>query len=106
MPADAIIRPTLVSLAGGMLMLSDKAAVYRDDTNLEGAKAGVARPFHRAGPTHDFDPSKSDNVVKLDCAAVKAGTLAAPSMPRSKARFALVVVGNRSAFRALDGPGG
>ena len=40
--ADSIIRPTLVSMAGGMLMLSDKAEVYQDSKAVEGARR--ARP--------------------------------------------------------------
>jgi hypothetical protein len=35
---DSIIRPTLVSMAGGMLMLSDKAKVYQDSKAVEGAR--------------------------------------------------------------------
>ena len=37
-PCDTVVRPCIVSMAGGLLMLSDKAEVYRDDRNLEGAK--------------------------------------------------------------------
>ena len=33
-----IVRPAICSLAGGVLMVSDKAEVYQDDANLEGMK--------------------------------------------------------------------
>ncbi|MFO1522893.1 MAG: hypothetical protein U1G05_12810 [Kiritimatiellia bacterium] len=37
-PADTVIRPALASIAGGLLMLSDRPAVYRDDANLRGLR--------------------------------------------------------------------
>ncbi len=77
-PADAVIRPSLVSLAGGMLMLSDKAEVYRDDANLEGLKRASPILFSVPGQLYDFDPVKSDSVVALDRTDVKAGTRPSP----------------------------
>ena len=37
-PARSIIRPAICTMAGGVLMLSDKLEVYRDDRNIEGMK--------------------------------------------------------------------
>ena len=73
-PADAIIRPTLVSMAGAMLMLSDKAEVYRDDANLEGAKRASPILFTVPGQLYDFDPSRSNNFITLDRTKVSGGT--------------------------------
>ena len=73
-PADAIIRPTLVSMAGAMLMLSDKAEIYRDDANLEGAKRASPILFTVPGQLYDFDPSRSDNFITLDRSKIDGGT--------------------------------
>jgi len=40
-PARSIIRPVLCTLAGGVLMVSDKVEVYQDDRNIEGMKRGA-----------------------------------------------------------------
>jgi len=37
-PARSIIRPAICTMAGGVLMLSDKLEVYQDDRNIEGMK--------------------------------------------------------------------
>ena len=37
-PARTVIRPAICAMAGGVLMLSDKAEVYQDDRNIEGMK--------------------------------------------------------------------
>ena len=37
-PARTVIRPALCTMAGGVLMLSDKVEVYQDDRNIEGMK--------------------------------------------------------------------
>ena len=37
-PARTVIRPAICSMAGGVLMVSDKMEVYRDDRNIEGMK--------------------------------------------------------------------
>jgi hypothetical protein len=37
-PARTVIRPAICAMAGGVLMLSDPAEVYRDDRNIEGMK--------------------------------------------------------------------
>jgi hypothetical protein len=71
--ADTVLRPTLASLSGSMLMLSDRAEVYRDDANLEGLKRAAPVLFTVPGQLYDFDPRKSKNVIKLDRADVKQG---------------------------------
>lgn len=76
--ADAIIRPTLASLAGAMLMLSDKAEVYQDDANLEGVKRAAPVLFTVPGQLYDFDPSKSDNLITLDRSKIRAGSRPTP----------------------------
>jgi len=70
---DTVLRPTLASLSGSMLMLSDRAEVYRDDANLEGIKRAAPVLFTVPGQLYDFDPSKSDNVIKLNRAEVRSG---------------------------------
>jgi len=37
-PVRTVIRPAICAMAGSVLMVSDKAEVYRDDANLEGMK--------------------------------------------------------------------
>ena len=37
-PARSVIRPAVCSMAGGVLMVSDKMEVYKDDRNIEGMK--------------------------------------------------------------------
>ena len=37
-PARTVIRPAVCAMAGGVLMLSDKLEVYRDDRHIEGMK--------------------------------------------------------------------
>ena len=73
-PADAILRPTLVSMAGAMLMLSDKAEVYRDDANIEGAKRASPILFTVPGQLYDFDPSRSNNIIAIDRSKISGGT--------------------------------
>jgi hypothetical protein len=60
---EAIIRPTLVSMAGAQLLLSDKAEFYEDEANLEGAKRASPVPFTLPGQLYDFDPSKTNNLI-------------------------------------------
>ncbi len=59
-PLDTIIRPAVISLAGGVLMLSDKAEVYRDDNNLEGAKRSSPVLFTVPGQLQDHTPRGPD----------------------------------------------
>jgi hypothetical protein len=37
-PARSVLRPAICAMAGGVLMVSDKMEVYRDDRNIEGMK--------------------------------------------------------------------
>jgi hypothetical protein len=37
-PARTVVRPAICTMAGGVLMLSDKLEVYQDDRNIEGIK--------------------------------------------------------------------
>jgi hypothetical protein len=51
--ADTIDRPCVVAMAGGMLLVSDKAAAYRDDANLEGMKRSSPVLFTVPGQLYD-----------------------------------------------------
>jgi len=60
---DSIIRPVIVSMAGAVLMLTDKAEVYRDDKYLEGAKRSSPVLFTVPGQLYDYESIKTDNVA-------------------------------------------
>jgi len=49
-PARTVIRPAICAMAGGVLMVSDKMEVYRDDRNIEGMK--------RSAPVLDTVPGQ------------------------------------------------
>jgi alpha-galactosidase len=49
-----IVRPVICSLAGGVLMVSDKVEVYKDDSNLEGMKRSA--PVLPTVPGQLYDP--------------------------------------------------
>ncbi len=70
---DAILRPTLVSMAGAMLMLSDKAEVYADARNLEGAKRALPVLFSVPGQLYDFDPRKTDKLAAMQRTEILSG---------------------------------
>lgn len=53
-PADAIEQPTLVSLAGGVLLVSDKVEAYRDDAAIEGMKRAAPVLFTVPGQLYDY----------------------------------------------------
>lgn len=53
-PSRSIIRPALCSLAGGVLMVSDKVEVYQDDRNLEGMKRSAPVLFTVPGQLYDY----------------------------------------------------
>jgi len=57
-PARSVIRPALCSVAGGMLMLSDKLEVYQDDLNIEGMKRSAPVLFTWPGQLYDFSGRK------------------------------------------------
>jgi hypothetical protein len=50
---DTITRPCVVAMAGSMLLVSDKAEVYRDDANLEGMKRSAPVLFTVPGQLYD-----------------------------------------------------
>jgi hypothetical protein len=56
------IRPVLVSMAGGQLLLSDKPDVYENDANLEGVKRSSPILFTVPGQLYDYDPVKTDHL--------------------------------------------
>ena len=56
---DTIVRPVLASMAGAMLLVSDKPSVYEKDENLEGMKRSFAQCFSRfPGQLYDYDPAQ------------------------------------------------
>jgi len=61
---EDIIRPTLVSMAGAQLLLSDKAEFYSHTDRLEGARRAAPIPFTLPGQLYDVDPTKTDNLIK------------------------------------------
>lgn len=58
-PARSVIRPALCSIAGGMLMVSDKVEVYQDDRNIEGMKRSAPVLFTWPGQLYDFSGRKA-----------------------------------------------
>jgi len=52
--ADTIVQPSIVSMAGGVLMVSDKVEAYKDDSNLEGMKRSAPVLFTVPGQLYDY----------------------------------------------------
>ena len=52
-PARTIIRPAICAMAGGVLMVSDKVEVYKDDRNIEGMKRSAPVLFTVPGQLYD-----------------------------------------------------
>ena len=77
-PADTIIRPALASIAGCMLILSDKPAVYRDDANLAGLRRAAPVVFSVPGQLYDFEPSKTRNLISMKRTDITSGTNPTP----------------------------
>jgi hypothetical protein len=77
-PADTIIRPALASIAGCLLLLSDKPAVYRDDANLTGLRRAAPVVFSVPGQLYDFDESKTRKLATLRRTAITSGAGPAP----------------------------
>jgi len=50
----SIVRPAICSIAGSVLMVSDKVDVYKDDLNLEGMKRSA--PVLATVPAQSYDP--------------------------------------------------
>jgi len=63
---DTIIRPALASIAGCLLMLSDKPEVYADDRNLVGIRRSSPVLFSVPGQLYDFDAAKTDVLKNLE----------------------------------------
>jgi hypothetical protein len=62
---DTIIRPALASMAGAMILVSDKPDVYANDRNLEGMKRSSPVLFSVPGQLYDYDPRKSDTLKTM-----------------------------------------
>jgi hypothetical protein len=77
-PADTIIRPALASIAGCLLMLSDKAEVYHNEANLEGLRRAAPVVFSVPGQLYDFDESKSHKVVTMQRGTILTGAVPTP----------------------------
>ena len=75
---DTIIRPALASIAGCMLMLSDKAEVYQDEGNLHGIRRSSPVLFSVPGQLYDFDPGKTDLLKSTERTAIKSGSGKSP----------------------------
>jgi len=50
---DTIVRPAVVAMAGGMLLVSDKAEVYQEDAHLEGMKRSAPVLFTVPGQLYN-----------------------------------------------------
>ena len=75
---DTIIRPALASIAGCMLMLSDKPEVYQDEKNLIGIRRSSPVLFSVPGQLYDFDASKTDLLKTTERSAITSGSGKSP----------------------------
>lgn len=75
---DTVIRPALASIAGDLLMLSDKPDVYRDDRNIEGARRASPVLFSVPGQLYDFNPAKSRTLAAQARESIQSGGNPAP----------------------------
>ncbi len=75
---DTIIRPALASIAGCLLMLSDKPDVYADDRNLLGIKRSSPVLFSVPGQLYDFDAGKTDMLASMKRTTVTSGAGMSP----------------------------
>lgn len=75
---DTIIRPALASIAGCMLMLSDKPEVYQDEKNLTGIRRSSPVLFSVPGQLYDFDSSKTDILKTTERTAITSGSGKSP----------------------------
>jgi len=75
---DTIIRPALASIAGCLLMLSDKPDVYADDRNLVGIRKSSPVLFSVPGQLYDFDASKTDILETTERTAITSGAGMSP----------------------------
>ena len=75
---ESIIRPALASIAGAMLMLSDKPEVYQDNRNLYGLRRSAPVLFSVPGQLYDFDPGKTDQIIASQRTDITSGKHASP----------------------------
>jgi hypothetical protein len=75
---DTIIRPALASIAGCMLMLSDRPEVYEDDRNLTGLRKSAPVLFSVPGQLYDFDSVKTDSLASMRRTDIVSGTKPTP----------------------------
>ena len=75
---EAILRPTLASVAGAMLLLSDRSEIYRDEVNLRGAKRTAPILPTVPGQLYDFDPTTSDKIKTVDAETITSGADESP----------------------------
>jgi len=75
---DTVIRPALASIAGCLLMLSDKPEVYQDDRNLEGAKRASPVLFSVPGQLYDFDEAKTARLRAMERTDIRSGANPTP----------------------------
>lgn len=75
---ESIIRPALASIAGAMLILSDKPDVYTNDENLYGLRRSSPVLFSVPGQLYDFDPVKSDWLKTHQLTEIKSGADPSP----------------------------
>jgi len=75
---DTVIRPALASIAGCLLMLSDKPEVYQDDRNLEGAKRASPVLFSVPGQLYDFDEAKTAKLRAMERTEIRSGANPTP----------------------------
>ena len=75
---ESIIRPALASIAGAMLMLSDKPEVYENDENLYGLRRSSPVLFSVPGQLYDFDPAKTDWLKSHERTEITTGKRPSP----------------------------
>jgi len=75
---ESIIRPALASIAGAMLMLSDKPEVYENDSKLFGLRCSAPVLFSVPGQLYDFDPGKTDWLKANKRTDINSGKRPAP----------------------------
>ena len=75
---ESIIRPALASIAGAMLMLSDKPEIYENDELLYGLRRAAPVLFSVPGQLYDYDPAKTDWIKNHKRTEIKSGKSPTP----------------------------
>lgn len=70
---ELIIRPALASIAGSMLLLSDKPDVYKNEDNLIGIRRSAPVLFSVPGQLYDYDSKKTDWLKSHERVEIKSG---------------------------------